>query len=201
MAPDPPPDGTTAIRSGARGADRAAPHRRGRLAGAAPIEEGPPHRRLVAAFARSLQSLDPYGRMLALEDPDRFGHVAAAHVVTVSRWSAQLGRCYCEEGVAQLLGSAQPVLPAERDDLLALTTGSGQVVYPAFQFEGHDLVEGFSEILSILRDAPISLWTSASWLTSPDPELGGSAPIDALREGRRGEVRMAARHWASAVSV
>lgn len=158
------------------------------------------HGRVVASFARSLEALDADGRVIASDNPDQLGHAAAAHVVAVFRWSAQLGPCYGEETVVQLLGPGSEPLLATEPGVLALTTGSGQVVYPAFQFGVRGLVDGFGEILAILRQAHVSLWTSASWLTSPDAELGGLTPIDALRHGRREEVRVAAGHWASAVS-
>jgi len=166
-----------------------------------PVDRPSGHRRLVASFTRSLASLDRDGRLANADDPEHLGYMAASNLVAVSHWSAHLGPFYSEQGVAKLL--AQHALGATKHaprELLALRTGSGQVVYPAFQFEGQGLVQGLVEVLEILRAAPISMWTSASWLVSRDPEMDGLSPIEALRRGRPEEVRVAASQWSSAVS-
>jgi hypothetical protein len=120
-----------------------------------------------------------------------------------STWVEHLGPFYDSEGVQTLLSrdgtpiSRQAV--HKRRGLLSLTTGSGQVVYPAFQFDGRRPTPGMAAVLDALPAELVSRWTVASWLMSPDAELEGERPIDVLHEqGPGGEraVLDAARRWA-----
>lgn len=64
-------------------------------------------------------------------------------------------------------------------------TGSGQVVYPALQFQDKRPAPGLTEVLSELPATVVSRWTLASWLCSPEPELHGiGQPPDAAAQGR-----------------
>ena len=120
------------------------------------------------------------------------------------QWGEHLGAFYEAAAVCPLLGpEGQPVTPEavlERTDLLALTTGSGQVIYPAFQFRGRRLVPGLDRVLAELPESVVSRWTLSSWLVSPERDLGGDRPIDVLfDQGPAGvdAVVHAARAWAA----
>ena len=87
----------------------------------------------------------------------------------------------------------------KRKGLLALTTGSGRVVYPAFQFRGRILAPGLARVLEELPGDRVSRWTVASWLVSPEADLGGEAPIEVLFDADPAgvdAVARVARAWA-----
>ena len=157
----------------------------------------------------------------AIPDPDvrverRFGGMKDAHIgrdvdqtavraaeqVLDSSWE-QLSAFYDVAAVRSLLGrEGKPVTRQaviKRKDLLALTTGNGQVVYPAFQFHGRQLVDGLDQVLNELPEQLVSRWTLASWLVTPEPDLGGERPIDSLFDEDPGgvdEVVRVAQAWA-----
>jgi hypothetical protein len=90
---------------------------------------------------------------------------------------------------------------SKRKGLLALTTGSGRVVYPTMQFlPDRRPVDGMQEVLEAVPEALLSRWTLASWLVSDNPELDGERPIDLLADGHAGVVVDAARRWADALA-
>jgi hypothetical protein len=130
---------------------------------------------------------------------------AAQHVLdTAPTWVEHLGAFYDTDGVQKLLSrhgtpiSRQAV--HKRRGLLALTTGSGQVVYPAFQFDGQRPVPGLALVLDALPESVVSRWTVASWLVSPEADVDGERPVDVLRDqGPEGQVAVlgAARRWAA----
>lgn len=143
-----------------------------------------------------------------MNDPHNRGNVNPAvsrpvELVPDSSWE-QLGAFYDTAAVRSLLGrEGRPVTRQamnKRVGLLALTTGSGQVVYPAFQFRGRRLVHGLDQVLSELPERLVSRWTLASWLVTPAPDLGGERPIDVLfDEGQGGvdAVVLVAGNWAA----
>src|SRR4051794_12904884 len=98
------------------------------------------HRQLATAVLERLARLDPDGSRLAAADADQAAELAVAQIFDPSiRWVEDLGAFYDVEGVRRLLTrtgtdwiSRQAV--SKRKGLLALTTGSGRVVYPAMQF-------------------------------------------------------------------
>jgi hypothetical protein len=128
--------------------------------------------------------------------------VRAAEQALDSSWE-QLGAFYDTGAVRSLLGrEGKPVTRQavnKRKGLLALRTGSGQVVYPAFQFRGGKLVRGLDQVLIELPERLLSRWTLASWLVTPEPDLGGERPIDVLFDedpGAVDEVVRVAQAWA-----
>jgi len=122
-------------------------------------------------------------------------------------WPEHLGEFYDAQAVRAVLSGAGAGLddPAllEGDHLLVLTTGSGQRVYPAFQFDSQGPVAGLGAVLAALPEAVVSRWTLASWLINPDAELADRRPIDVLRENTldgQASTMVAARHWAAALA-
>ena len=68
--------------------------------------------------------------------------------------------------------------------LLRLSTGDGQNVYPAWQFTPTGrTVPGLGPVLKILLPATDE-WTAAIWLTTPSERLGGRPAVELLSTGR-----------------
>lgn len=178
--------------------------KRGRLTPTAE-PSAPRHIRLLHSLEAELRRRDPDGAGLdGVDDLDALARqLADTALESTSRWLDHLGPFYDAHGVAQLLGrDGRPVTRqavSKRKGLLALTTGSGQVVYPAFQFRDRALAPGLAEVLAELPEDVVSRWTVASWLACPERELDDERPIDVLHEGTPGAVSAvvrAAHSWA-----
>lgn len=153
-------------------------------------------RRAVAAPRSHLAFTRSVLQELAVRDPDgsRLGgatDVKQAAELAVNRildpamlWMEHLGAFYDTDGVRALLArDGAPVTRQavhKRKGLLGLPTGSGRVVYPAFQFRDGTLIPGLDRVLSALPETLISRWTVASWLVSPEAHLDSERPIDVL---------------------
>ena len=128
----------------------------------------------------------------------------ALPIYSAQAWVAHLGPMYDVEGVRRLLGRpAHPVsrqAVSKRRGLLALTTGSGRVVYPAFQFAGGSPMPHLARLMAELPESAVSRWTVASWLVSAEPTLDDQRPIDVLAAGEADAVVRAARAWAAALA-
>lgn len=77
----------------------------------------------------------------------------------------------------------------------------GTIAYPVFQFDARRPLPGVGEVVRALAASVATSWTTASWLTSPNADLGGRRPVDALREDGDVDVvvtvaRRLARHLA-----
>lgn len=141
------------------------------------------------ALAEVLADAAPTG------DAGQAGRRAALAAVAGQVWSEHLGPLFDTDGVAALLGGVTKQAVSDRvrrRRLLALRTGSGRLVYPAFQFDGRHVVAGIAEVLGRLEPDDAEAWTVASWLNTPDPELDGRTPVEALRSGDRERVLAAA---------
>ena len=163
------------------------------------------HERIVAAFANELEIRDPDGSMLAerIEQAELLVRAFTARVLNSVAWEKELGPVYDADGVAHLLGGDRAPVSRQavsKRKLLALRTGSGRVVYPAFQFdEDGSVVSGVADVVKTLEPMQLSRWTLASWFVSPEPELDGLAPIVALRAGGKDAVLDVVHRWAAAL--
>lgn len=115
-------------------------------------------------------------------------------------WFEQLGPAYRPADVAELLAKSKQAVSADHR-LLRLEMRSGGVGYPAFQFDGRRLLPGVGEVVRTLSPVVETSWTIASWLTSPQPALAGSTPLERLRAGEVDAVVGAARHFAQALTA
>lgn len=113
-------------------------------------------------------------------------------------WAEQLGPVYRQSDVARLLGKSKQAVSADRG-LLRLEMRNGDLGYPVFQFEGRRQLAGIREVIRTLEPAVASPWTTASWLTSPAPELDDRTPLAALRGGDSEWVIALARRTAAAL--
>lgn len=165
------------------------------------------HRRAALALLDELARRDPTGQAVARAgDVEELARVAAGSLVGAAEvWDDHLGGFYDAEGVRHLLGRAGRAISrqavSKRRGLLALTTGSGRVVYPRFQFRGRGVLPGLGEVLAALPEPLVSRWAVASWLVSPQADLDGERPVDLLGDGHVAAVAVAARHWADALAA
>lgn len=158
-------------------------------------------------FEAEMRLRDPRGEQMAkVTDPSQLARQMAERVIDSAKtWSQQLGPVYDVEGVREILARrGKPVTRqavSKRKSLLALTTGSGRVVYPAFQFHNGAVIKGLREVLKEVPEELVSRWTFASWLVSPEAELDNASPINVLKEGHVPPVVEIARTWAKALQV
>jgi hypothetical protein len=157
-----------------------------------------PHVKILEAVAKELAIVDPDGSA-AIGDVSIFARLVSVGLGTAGVWSEHLGPMYDADGVRTLLRITKQAV-SKRQSLLALTTGNGRVVYPAFQFVGPKVVDGMAQIRAILPKPLVSPWTVASWLNSPERELDDQKPIDLLRSGVIKPVVEVAHDWAQALS-
>ncbi|MBA2576681.1 MAG: DUF2384 domain-containing protein [Euzebyaceae bacterium] len=114
-------------------------------------------------------------------------------------WNAHIGPFLATRDVARLLGVSRQAV-AKRADLLAIATGSGRLAYPTFQFAGRRVLPGLGDVIAQFDHFAETL-TVASWLTSPNADLGQRSPVDALRDDDIGAVVAAAKRQAAAYAA
>lgn len=161
------------------------------------------HRSIATEFERVLDAFDPEGTFTTT-DTERLARSAAVAVIGwADVWDDHIGPFFTAEHVRTLLSvDGRPVsrqAVAQRTNLVVLTTGSGSVAYPAFQFRTGSVPDGLGSVLGALSEEIVSRWTVASWLVTPNAELNGDTPLDLLEAGTPQLAIDAARRWAVAL--
>ena len=156
----------------------------------------------AASFKATLRELGLSGDEPELGDAARLGQRAALVAAAAAVWQKQLGPLLEMRHAQQLLGvgSRQAVHDLiQRHRLLALTTEDRRTLIPLFQFtDAGRPYEAVPPILRIFADAEATGWTTASWFTTPCPELDGLSPIAWITEGRDLDVVLDAARAAAA---
>jgi hypothetical protein len=174
--------------------------------GSASRSHPPRHTAIANAVLAELDERDPDGTLLSgSTDLHQAAQLIVDLVLDPSlTWAQHLGAFYDTDAVRSLLArDGNPVSRQavnQREGLLALTTGSGRVVYPAFQFQGRQPAHGLNLVLKELPESLVSRWTLASWLITAKHDLDDETPIDVLRDERAGgvdDVVLAAQNWAA----
>lgn len=165
--------------------------------------------RIQRYFQGAIEALPKQDRARALAAPDDFWTLLETLALAPIEESPELrvrmrgaiarrelleqdGGVLNPSSVAELLGiSRQSVGQRRAANRLLGIEGPRGYVYPAWQFEGADMVEGFVEILELLKHE--SSWTKLIFFLSHDQAIGGKRPIDLLRKGKLDPVRRAAR--------
>lgn len=110
--------------------------------------------------------------------------VPAAGPVELDEHFADIGPFYDSSGAMLQLGSiTKQALDSRRSNqtILAMQTGDGQWLYPAWQFTGRGSIHGaLVPVLKALRD--LDRWTAGVWLVAEHPDLDDHSPRQALRE-------------------
>lgn len=118
--------------------------------------------------------------------------------VADAAWRAQVGPALTQSDVARLLGKSEQAVSKDAR-LIRIRNRDGRPVYPVMQFQGRGQIAGLAEVVHVLREVLHPL-TVASWLTTPQQDLAGRRPAEALRDGDAGPVLSLARRLAAAAA-
>lgn len=152
--------------------------------------------RAAIAFRQRLAELvESYG--LPAEDPEPLGERASLDAAAAAVWTDQVGPFLDTEGVSRMLDGVSRQAISQRaraGRLLALRTGNDRLVYPLWQFRQGAVLPGLARVLRAAGfdpERPTTGWMLASWLTTEDPDLGGT-PTEVLAAGNVDPVLAAA---------
>lgn len=117
---------------------------------------------------------------------------------------ADIGPFYDSAGaIHQLGGLTKQALDSRRTNqtVLAMQTGDGHWLYPAWQFTGLGSIHtALTPVLKGLRG--LDRWMAGVWLVAEHPDLGGRSPRQALRDGvDSGDVARLALHDKQALAA
>lgn len=134
----------------------------------------------------------------ALEEKDPLAEARLKGVQAQARLLAEAGGAASGAEAGEMLGGiSRQAVDARRKKggLLAVSVPGGRRGwrYPRCQFDRTSeggVIPGLGRVLSATED--LGGWMALSFLLSPEERLGGKRPLDALREGRVGEVEEAA---------
>lgn len=119
-------------------------------------------------------------------DPHEVATRMVATIPDRSPWNA-LGPFYSTSGIAKVLGGVTRQAIEERRRrrrLIALRTQDGTWVYPSFQLDGRSrLLPAVVDAHRRLTGGGVDVWTAASVLLGPQPELDGRSIRDHLAAG------------------
>lgn len=138
-----------------------------------------------------------------LGDPGSFARRAVrASAPGASPWDDLVGPFVRSDGVQHRLGISRQAVAAKaaRRRLLRVITVEGDHLYPLWQFDDTQVLRGLPELLALFPENAVDGWTLATWLRTPDPDLG-EAPFDALARGEVDRVRAVARTAAHALAA
>jgi len=130
---------------------------------------------LVLSLARNTPSTDPEERQAA----ERLARTAEFKRDLLQR----AGGTLTTEQVRELLGhkSVQAVHKAVAAHRLLAVDDSGTKLFPAFQFDGGQILPGMAHILAAAPSA--STWALLQFLVEGDEGLGPDRPIDLIKAG------------------
>jgi hypothetical protein len=130
-----------------------------------------------------------------MQESDPLAKAFLAGVDARSRLIEQNGGVFKTEQVAEYLGISPQAVNKRRSacQLLGLTFRKRGYVFPAWQFDQRGAIAGLQEVLSVLSEH--DEWMQNSFFVSPNTRLGGSRPLDLLRDRRVAEVVEAAKDF------
>lgn len=144
-------------------------------------------------------------------DPEDAGRRAAMFTASGQAWADDVGPFYDTDGARAALGGVTKQAVSQRvtaGRLLGLrlaSDGSGRnrMVYPVWQFRDSVLraLPAVLDAAGYRPDRPVTGWAIAAWLTSPDPDLQGMAPVVLLEAGHPERVLSAAPEMAASLGV
>lgn len=133
-------------------------------------------------LTRIVSDFVPASADVARRDP--LAQALARGVELKERLIAQAGGLLSGEQVAKLLGIRRQSVAKRRSDdkLLALPAGTGDFKFPACQFDDRGALPGMDRLLAAFRTE--DPWFRLQTILTPDPNLGGQTPLEALKKGR-----------------
>lgn len=116
-------------------------------------------------------------------------------------WERHLGQLLTHKQMLEVTGwTKQNLSQAVREHrVLRLEATDGTAGYWSqglTETEPHRPLAGLKDVLRIWAQAGTAAWTVASWLSTPQPELGGRTPRQALSGGDHQDVAALARQAA-----
>ena len=124
---------------------------------------------------------------------------------TRSTWESHVGRLLTHSQVLELTNwSKQALSQAVRDHRVLRLDSDGSHAYLLAGFDDQSPARplpGIKQALNALATADPLGWAAASWLMSPQPELGGRTPRDALTAGMSEQVAMLAQQTAARLAT
>jgi hypothetical protein len=140
--------------------------------------------RTVEEFRRTLTEIG--GQPSSPDDAEALGRQAAMVVLAGGAWERALGDLLTSAEARALLGGISREALRKRvgsGSVVALRDDAGLVRYPRWQFDpGGAPFRVVKELNKVFDDAGLDSWTLASFATSPQPELGERAPVDAFAD-------------------
>jgi hypothetical protein len=150
--------------------------------------------RVAASFVVEFRSA--LGDAVPTDDPDTVGRQAALRAASGVTWNSLIGPFTNAAGAANALGGISRQAVNQRlttKSLLGLRLAGQKrpsFVFPLWQFQS-GVQERLSDVLTAAgydRDLPVTGWTIASWLRTPDKRFEGLTPLDMLLRGDAGDV-------------
>ena len=124
---------------------------------------------------------------------------------TRTTWESHVGALLTHSQVLDLTGwSKQALSQAVGDDRVLRLESDGNHAYLLAGFDDQSParpLRGIKKALKAWAAVDPRGWTAASWLMSPQPELGGRTPRDALLAGMSDEVAVLAERAAARLAA
>lgn len=120
------------------------------------------------------------------DDIESIARSMTAALPTVGVYDQLVGPFYDTAGLTQWRGVSRQAIhkAVAAGSVIACQLEGGQWVYPTWQFtEAKTTHPALLALWAILRPAA-DPWTCATWLCSPQPDLGDRTAVDWVKEGR-----------------
>jgi hypothetical protein len=139
--------------------------------------------RTVEEFRRTLTEIG--GQPSSADDAEVLGRRAAMIVLAGGAWERALGELLTSAEARILLGGISREALRKRvlsGSVLALRDDADLIRYPRWQFDAANSApfEAVKKLNEIFGEAGLDAWTLAAFITAPQPELDGRAPVDAF---------------------
>lgn len=145
----------------------------------------------AGSLAQLLSHADLVGPAIAELDP--FVPALARNVEHRQKLLERAGGSVSAEDAGRVLGgiSRQAVDKRRRSGAVLALREASDWRYPVCQFHDGEVIDGIADVVKGLSEQ--GAWTALDFLLAPDTALGGQSPLDALRAGRRDDVRRLVR--------
>jgi hypothetical protein len=156
--------------------------------------------RTVEEFRRTLTEIG--GQPSSASDAEVLGRRAAMVVLAGGAWERALGELLTSGEARALLGGISREALRKRvvsGSVIALRDDAGLVRYPRWQFDpaAGAPFRAVKELNQVFDEAGLDAWTLGAFATTPQPELGDRAPVDAFADAAH-EPLMTSAHRAVA---